>query len=195
PKLQSRLFHHSFIITVHVTIDMNLPVDGLDRLEIIDFTATDASQPVAAFIITAYSPAHLTVAVADVNLRHRFKQSLSHIVELQQPGNKDRHDKVSQPLPVHHELEQPVRRIDKCAGKYDSFAFIRIKDGFRSLFFQYRTQFPCQIDGITDAGVHPLTTGGAVNMSGITDDEDAAGPEFICDPVMGAVRGIPIHFL
>src|SRR5699024_1408303 len=66
-KLQPRLFHQSFNITVHFTIDMNLPVEGLERPEVVHFTAPDPRQPVPAFNITGFSPAQLTVAVADLN--------------------------------------------------------------------------------------------------------------------------------
>ena len=186
-KLKSGFSHQCFNVTVHFTVNMDLPVERPERPVVVHFTAADPGQPVPAFYITCFSCAQIAVVIIDLNLGNRFKQPLPHIVELQETRNKDRHHKISESLFVDHELEQPVSRIYECAGKFNSFRFIRIKDRLTHLPFQHRTQFPSKIDCITDTGVHPLPAGRTVNMTGITDYEDTPCPEFFSYTVMRTV--------
>jgi hypothetical protein len=52
---------------------------------------------------------------------------------------------------------------------------------------QHTCQFPGEIDGIADAGVHTLSAGGAVNVCGIAEQEQPPAREVIGNAMMHAI--------
>jgi hypothetical protein len=60
---------------------------------------------------------------------------------------------------------------------------------------QNHRQFPGEIDGIANAGVHALATSRAVYMSGVAQQESAALPEMLRHPVMNTIGGKPVQLL
>ena len=56
-------------------------------------------------------------------------------------------------------------------------------------------QFPGEIHGVADAGVHALAADGAVDVGGVAEEEHAAFVEVIGDAVVDVVGAEPVHFV
>ena len=56
-------------------------------------------------------------------------------------------------------------------------------------------QFPGEVHGVADAGVHALAADGAVDVGGVAEEEHAASVEVIGDAVVDAIGREPVHIV
>src|SRR5262249_198824 len=80
------------------------------------------------------------------------------------------------------------------SGEANPLSLVTIKQSVRPAAGEDRRQFPGKIDGITDAGIHALSTGRAVDVSGVPQQECPALSEMVRYSVMHMIGGKPVHF-
>src|SRR6516164_655261 len=90
------------------------------------------------------------------------------------------------------ESEDAVGGRDQPAREANALGFIAVEQGIRGTSADNGCEFPRQVDGIANAGIHALAAGRTVDMRGIADKERAALAEMLCDPVMDMVGREPV---
>ncbi|WP_308304252.1 hypothetical protein [Planococcus sp. Urea-3u-39] len=68
---------------------------------------------------------------------------------------------------INDRLERFVGRRDQAARKDDTLLFLSAQYTGIGFPLNHRCEFPSEIDGIPDAGVHALSTGRAVQLAGV----------------------------
>src|SRR5581483_2098490 len=58
---------------------------------------------------------------------------------------------------------------------------------------QKEIELPCEIPNVVQAGIHPLATERAVNMSSIPCDKNSANTQFCCLAMMDAKIAAPVQ--
>src|SRR5450432_1450262 len=153
------------------SINMKLPFDCSKRVEIINWGCGRPWQAIAAPDFTGFAPANRTVAVINCDLGDRTKHVFPCCLELEQCRQDNRNDAGSKEI-CHltlrsRECESSIGGCHKLSREGSPLNLIAIKEVVCGSTGEHGLQFPCQIDRITNAGVHALPARGAVNVSGV----------------------------
>ena len=72
------------------------------------------------------------------------------------------------------EREHAVGGGDEPAREGDAFGFVGVEQSCGGAAVQDVGEFPGEVDGVADAGVHALAADGAVDVGGVAEEEHAA---------------------
>src|SRR6185369_10989887 len=93
------------------------------------------------------------------------------------------------------ERECAVGGFDEAAGEGDAFGFKAVEQRRRGAASEDVGQFPGEVHGVADAGVHALAADGAVDVGGVAEEEHAALTEFLGDAMVDVVGAEPVYFV
>jgi hypothetical protein len=91
--------------------------------------------------------------------------------------------------------ERAISRRHQPLGKADAFGLVAVQQAVWRAAGQHGRQFPGQIDGVADAGVHALSADRAMDMRGVAEQERAIFAEVLRHPMMHVIGREPIHLL
>jgi hypothetical protein len=75
----------------------------------------------------------------------------------------------------------------------DAFGLIAVEERVGRAAFENCLQFPSKIDRVANAGVHALSTGRAVDVGRVAEQEGSTFPKAFCHAVMDAIGRKPIY--
>ncbi len=160
------------------------------------FTIAHPGQAVAAVHRADAAGAQGHAAVVQGDLRHGTEEKLPGAVEggdlRQQQGRQAGARQVGHRAVGGGEAEHPVGGGHQAPGELHAFGGVGFQQALGTLAAQYRCQFPGQVDGVADPGVHALAAGRAVHVGGVPEEEHPAGAKLLGHPVMHLVGGEPV---
>ena len=113
--------------------------------------------------------------VRNMNSRTRSKRTANG----NSTGRNARAHEVGEPALGSGEAENAIGGRDQPARKSDPFGLIAVEQHVGRAAREHRRQFPGEIDGVADAGVHALAAGRAMDMRRVAD----AGRRGLCGNV------------
>jgi hypothetical protein len=138
------------------------------------------------------------MAIIDLELRCRSKQEITHGLEFAQCRKSDRHDSrahdVGNSALGRREREDPIGGLNQTLGESDTLALIRVEEPLRCAAREYGFEFPGQIDGVANPGVHALPADRTMNVSRIAEQKRASFSEMLRDTMMNMIGRKPIYF-
>ena len=154
---------------------MDLPSHCFQWLVIISIADDYPRQAITAVNASGAAVAERTMTIIDSNLRHRSEQKFPEQLKFRECGEYRRHDTCSNNVGDHplsrREGEHSIRAFDQAAGESDAFGLIAVEERAGRAAFENCLQFPSKIDRITNAGVHTLSTGRAVDVGRVAEQE------------------------
>jgi hypothetical protein len=90
------------------------------------------------------------------------------------------------------EGEGPVGRGDESPGKGDALRLVALEQTSARSLLENRGKLPCQVDGVTNPGIHPLSAHRTVNVGRISEEKCSAAAEVVGNAVMHAVGREPV---
>ncbi|MNZ36522.1 hypothetical protein D3C78_539440 [compost metagenome] len=154
-----------------VAIDMYLPGQALERLKIIPLTVMGPGQAIATMHVPGNARAQRHSTIIEGDLRHRAKHEFARGFERGYFRYQERGQACTQQVgnsPIgSDEVKYPVGGGHQFACKRDALGFIGVEQSGLCAAAQHGRQFPGQVDGIANPGVHALAARRAVHVGGI----------------------------
>src|SRR5205085_3499731 len=123
-------------------------------------------QAIAAVDVASGSFGQAAVAIVHPRLRDELELCSSDGGEAEKEGhdvrNQEGSDQVGGDPAADDALEDSVGRGDQAVGEGDSLGLVGVEDGVIGATLEDGGDFPGEVDGIADAGVHALTADWAV---------------------------------
>src|SRR5207253_9367605 len=177
-------------------MDVHLPVERPEGREVVGL-GFDPRQPISAADATGVPLAQEAPAIFDRRLRDSAEHETP---DRRQPEGRRDHarrqiDAYSgrQPPAPGDVLKDAVGGSDQAPREADPLRLVAVEDVRRRPPAQRRRQFPGEVDGVADAGVHPLAADGAVDVRSVAEEKGAALSEARRDAMVHVVRREPVH--
>src|SRR5579871_2347182 len=139
----------------------------------------------------------MAVAIVDGDLRHRAKHEFSQHLEFRQQRKYGRHNagtnNFSKLALRRCDREYPIRGFDQAPRESYALGLVAVQHRVRRIADEHGFQLPGKVDGVTDAGVHALASGRAVDMCGVAEQEGTPFPEMRRHAVVDAIGRKPVH--
>lgn len=177
-------------------IDMDLPVNGLERREVIVPVAeANPWQAVASPDVTGDAAAQAAGPIANGSLGDGAEEKTARGGRREeQRGKEGRQFETSEACEragAGDLSEGAIGGCDEAAREGDAFLFVGVEDSGIGATKDCR-EFPCEVDGIADAGVHALPADGAMDVGGVAEEKDSAGAKVFCDAMVDAIGREPV---
>lgn len=181
-------------------VDVELPIE---RLEGIEIAATifegNPRKAVTAAKSVGVTAADRAFAILDADLRGEAEHISASGGELDEGGEDVGHEKAAneggENTAAGDAGEGAVGGGNEGASEGEALRLIAIEDFGSGAARNDRGEFPRQINGVTDAGVHALTAGGAVDMAGVAADKGVVDAEVVGDAMVDFIGREPIHLV
>ena len=137
-------------------------------------------------------------AIVHIDLRYSAEGESPHRLErqggFQDDGREPRSDQIRE-LPIRRRnRERLIGRLDQPAGESDALGFVTVEKHVGSPV-ERRLQFPGEIDGVANSGVHALPAGRTVDVGGVAEQKCAARSEPLRDPMVDAIGREPVRLV
>ena len=190
---------------IALAVDVDLPVDGGERGEVVGgvwcfWIRRDPGEAVAGFQVVGFALAERAVAVVDADLGDGAEHVGGGWLVKSKTRGRTRGDDVEadeagEAAGAGGERECAVGGFDEAAGEGDAFGFVGVEQFCGGAVVEDVGQFPGEIHGVADAGVHALAADGAVDVGGVAEEEHAAFVEVLGDAVVDVVGAEPVYFV
>ncbi len=186
----------------HFAITMHLPIERGEPGKIVVSpvavgAAIDPRKAVSSGHLAGGTGTEAALRIPDRDLRDLAEHETADRVEPEEFRQQERGDAQAHPSSDRptfgQEEERLVGGFHEGACKSDPFGLEGVERAGIEATPQHRREFPSEVDGVPDAGVHPLSTDGAVDVGGVSQEENGTTPKAGRDPVMNAVGGEPVH--
>ena len=140
-----------------------------------------------------------TVAIVQHDLRDGAEQIFAN--RLEGDGHREHHRRnprahdIGDPPLGGREAEDAIGGRDQPPRKADPLGLIAIEQSVGCATGQDRREFPGEIDGVADPGIHALAAGRTVDVRGVAEQEGATFAEMLGHPVMHMIGREPVDLL
>src|SRR6266404_1645603 len=177
---------------------MHLPDHVSERLVIISALCHHPRKAIAPMDVSGFAGVKGAMAITDLKLRHGSKQEIAHGLEFGQCRKSDRHDSRAQDVGdsalSRCEREDPIGGLSQTLGESDTLALIGVEQRIGCAAREYGFEFPGQIDGVADPGIHALPADRTMNVCRIADHKRASFSEMLGYTMMNMIGRKPVYF-
>ena len=139
------------------------------------------------------------MAVIHENLRDRPEQKSPEQGGPEEGRGDERYDvepdEARQRPKLSRQRKGSVGGGHQTSGKGDAFRLVSVQELRAGPTSKDGGEFPGQVDGVTNPGVHPLSAHRAVDVGRVAEQEGAADAKVLCDAVVYAVRREPVDLV
>src|SRR5215831_7764574 len=182
---------------LYIAVHMHLPIQRAQWSEIVYGICPHPRKPVSTLYFPGFAFAERAVPIVNSRLGYQSKNGMSAQSKARGNAHKKRRQNPSRELALesfgNHRCEDTVRGRNQHPREADALGLVAVEEHRAHAALQHLREFPAKIDSIADSSIHALTAGGAVNVSGVSQEKCAADPKPTGHAVVNAIRGKPVH--
>src|SRR6185312_11976683 len=162
---------------------MRLPIERTERGEVVRRRVSSPRKAVPAVHLPCSALTQGTVWVMNASLQncaeYRVAAQTESCCHTENKRRKNLPGEFAYDALSDKSCKGAVRSRNKRARKADAFRIVGVEERWMGAALVYMRQLPAEVHRIANSGIHSLTAGGAVDVTGIAGEEGPTHTEFV----------------